>query len=76
MEPIVNLLFNIFIFYLWMDGWILVYSLIFFYMWVDGRDGRISECTCRGNTFLSFTKVKVKVDIEFNIYLKFDMHLK
>ena len=54
-----------------MDGWILVYSLIFFYMWVDGRDGRISECTCRGNT-----KVKVKVDIKFNIYLKFDMHHK
>ena len=54
------------------------FNLLFdiFYMWMDGRDGRISECTCRGNTFFSLTKVNVKVDIKFNIFLKFDMHLK
>ena len=29
-----------------------------------------------GNTFFSLTKVKVKIDIKFNIYLKFDIYLK
>ena len=29
-----------------------------------------------GNTFFSLTKVKVKLDIKVNMYLKFNMHLK
>ena len=29
-----------------------------------------------GITFFSLTKFKVEIDIEFNIYLEFDIHLK